>query len=54
MHLSLSLSLAGRYDHGSFYPCDAEAAGPGFVGTGSGRGFTVNVGWNASAMGDAE
>ena len=42
-----------RYHGGNFYPF-LEQGGPSSVGTGVGRGFNVNVGWNDKRMGDDE
>eukprot|EP00050_Salpingoeca_kvevrii_P017376 m.64561 g.64561 ORF g.64561 m.64561 type:complete len:468 (+) comp7527_c0_seq1:2-1405(+) len=44
---------AHRFDGGSFYPCQPDA-GPSFVGSGSGRGYNINIGWNERNIGDAE
>jgi histone deacetylase 4/5 len=36
------------------YYITGEGGSPESVGKGSGAGYTVNVGWNGSGMGDAE
>ena len=41
------------YDHGMFYP-GSPIADPSYVGKGSGKGFTVNIGWNERGIGDKE
>ncbi|KAK3267097.1 hypothetical protein CYMTET_24320 [Cymbomonas tetramitiformis] len=41
-----------RYDNGSFYP-GGRAADCSFVGTGKGKGYTVNVAWNETEDGQA-
>jgi len=40
-----------RYDKGSFYPC-LPGASPQDVGEAEGQGYSVNVGWNESMVGD--
>jgi histone deacetylase 6 len=40
-----------RYDNGSFFPATmsstaAAQAAPEFVGTGPGKGYSINVAWN--------
>ncbi|XP_045138133.1 histone deacetylase 6-like isoform X3 [Portunus trituberculatus] len=42
-----------RYDHGLFFP-SSEDANFDRVGRGPGEGFTINIPWNKSGMGDAE
>lgn len=42
-----------RYDHGLFFP-SSEDANYDRVGRGPGEGFTINIPWNKSGMGDAE
>ncbi|XP_042878465.1 histone deacetylase 6-like isoform X3 [Penaeus japonicus] len=42
-----------RYDHGLFFP-SSEDANYDQVGSGDGEGYTVNIPWNKSGMGDAE
>ncbi len=42
-----------RYDHGTFFPSDAEANYTS-MGTGAGIGKTVNIPWSDEEMGDAE
>lgn len=48
-----------RYDHGLFYP-HKQDADPSKVGSGKGKGFNVNIGWNnkdsysVSKIGDKE
>lgn len=40
-----------RWDEGRFYP---GTGAPEEIGTGEGRGATVNVAWNSAGMGDSE
>ncbi|XP_064339233.1 histone deacetylase 6 isoform X2 [Camelus dromedarius] len=42
-----------RYDHGTFFPMGDEGASSQ-VGQAAGTGFTVNVAWNGSRMGDTD
>ncbi|XP_069687064.1 histone deacetylase 6 isoform X1 [Periplaneta americana] len=42
-----------RYDDGSFFPGSTDA-NYNIVGSGKGEGFTVNIPWNKSGMGDAD
>nr|CAD7196245.1 unnamed protein product [Timema douglasi] len=42
-----------RYDNGNFYPGSPDASET-VVGTGDGIGFTVNIPWSKSKMGDVE
>ncbi|KAL9971553.1 hypothetical protein ACROYT_G017728 [Oculina patagonica] len=42
-----------RYDHAQFFPF-STCANYDVVGSGPGRGFTVNVPWNKKHMGDAD
>ncbi|XP_035701530.1 histone deacetylase 6 isoform X3 [Folsomia candida] len=42
-----------RYDNGFFFPCSPDA-NYNVVGQGQGSGFTVNIPWNCSKMGDTE
>ncbi|XP_031528302.1 histone deacetylase 6 isoform X6 [Vicugna pacos] len=42
-----------RYDHGTFFPMGDEGASSQ-IGQAAGTGFTVNVAWNGSRMGDTD
>ena len=42
-----------RYHNGKFYPHTTDA-GPHEVGTGYGKGYNANIGWNATKMGDGD
>lgn len=42
-----------RYDQGSFFPVGDEGS-CNRIGRGAGTGFTVNVGWNTSRIGDSD
>lgn len=42
-----------RYDYGGFFPC-SDDANYDKVGNGPGKGFNVNIPWNAKGMGDTE
>lgn len=42
-----------RYDNGTFFPCSPDANYRA-VGSGPGKGFTVNIPWNRKGMGDTE
>ncbi|KAF9183530.1 Histone deacetylase hda1 [Haplosporangium sp. Z 767] len=43
-----------RYDDGTFYPGDPIAAAHKAVGSGPGRGKTINIPWPCLGMGDSE
>lgn len=42
-----------RYDEGFFFPCSTDAAADK-TGEGAGKGFNVNIPWNAKRCGDLE
>jgi len=44
---------AHRYHGGNFFPF-LQGGGPTSVGSGSGEGFNINVGWNEKRIGDDE